>query len=87
MHPSRATLSTTWSRTVAPRVALIWIAFITILFVLPPNDLTGYIFGGTFAALLFFYVLRVHGRFRGPVPQATSREALLKMEAELEKEV
>jgi amino acid transporter len=68
-------------------IALIWIAFITVLFVLPPNDLTGYIFGGTLAALLIFYVIRVHGRFRGPVPQATSREALLKIEAELEKGV
>jgi len=37
------------------------------------------------AALLIFYVIRVHGRFCGPVPQATSREALLKIEAELEK--
>jgi len=66
-------------------IALTWIAFITVLFVLPPNDLTGYIFGGTLAALLIFYVIRVHGRFRGPVPQATSRVALLKIEAELEK--
>ena len=66
-------------------VALVWIAFITVLFVLPPNDLTGYIFGGTLAALLVFYVLRVRGRFRGPVPQARSQDELLKLEAEFEK--
>jgi len=51
-------------------VALLWIAFITVLFVLPPNVLTGWIFGGTFAGLALFYVIRVRGRFKGPVPQA-----------------
>ena len=66
-------------------IALIWIAFITVLFVLPPNDLTGYIFAGTFLALIIFYVARVRGRFRGPVAQASSDAELLKMEAELEK--
>ncbi len=66
-------------------VALLWIAFITVLFVLPPNDLTGCIFAGTLAAMLVFYFVRVRGRFRGPVAQATSDAALLKLEAELEK--
>ncbi len=66
-------------------VALIWIAFITVLFVLPPNELTGYIFGGTFALLIAFYWTRVRGRFRGPVPQATTRSELLRIEAEFEK--
>ncbi len=66
-------------------VALLWIGFITVLFVLPPNELTGYIFGGTFALLLVFYVARVRGRFRGPVPQATSPAELRKLEAEFEK--
>ena len=66
-------------------VALVWIAFITVLFVLPPNDLTGWIFGGAFIALLLFYVARVRGRFHGPVPQATSQAGLLKIEAEFER--
>jgi amino acid transporter len=66
-------------------IALIWIAFITVLFVLPPNDLTGYIFGGTFSALLIFYLVRVRGRFRGPMPQAASQAELLRIEANLEK--
>ena len=66
-------------------VALIWIALITVLFVLPPNELTGYIFAGTLVALGVFYILRVRGRFKGPVPQATSTEELLKLEAQLEK--
>jgi len=66
-------------------VALVWIAFITVLFVLPPNELTGFIFGGTFVAMAGFYYVRVHGRFRGPMPQAKSQQELLSMEAELEK--
>src|SRR2546430_93337 len=66
-------------------VALVWIGFITVLFVLPPNELTGYIFAGTFVAMAGFYFVRVRGRFRGPVPQAKSRQELLRMEAELEK--
>jgi len=64
--------------------ALIWIAFITVLFVLPPNDLTGYIFGGTFAALIILYFVAVRGHFKGPLPQAKSQAELLKIEAELE---
>lgn len=66
-------------------VALLWIGFITVLFVLPPNELTGFIFGGTFAALLIFYWVRARGRFRGPVPQAKSPEELLRMEAEYDR--
>jgi hypothetical protein len=66
-------------------VALIWIAFISILFVLPPNHLTGSIFGGTLAGLLIFYFARVHGRFHGPMPQATSQEQLATIEAQFEK--
>jgi amino acid transporter len=66
-------------------VALLWIAFITVLFVLPPNDLTGWIFAGTVGALLTLYFATAHRRFRGPVPQAHSAAELLKLEAEFEK--
>jgi amino acid transporter len=66
-------------------VALLWIAFITVLFVLPPNELTGLVFAGTLAAMTAFYLARVRGKFRGPVPQAASQQALLKIEAELER--
>jgi amino acid transporter len=65
-------------------IALIWIAFITVLFVLPPNSLTGYIFAGVLAALAVLYIVGVRGRFRGPVPQATSEEELLRIEAQYE---
>jgi hypothetical protein len=66
-------------------VALLWIAFITVLFVLPPNELTGYIFAGTLAGLAVFYLVAARGRFKGPVVQATSTQGLLELEAELEK--
>ena len=66
-------------------IALVWIAFITVLFVLPPNELTGYIFAGLAVVLLVLYATRVRGRFHGPMPQARSHEDLLRIEAELEK--
>ncbi|MBI3414696.1 MAG: amino acid permease [Verrucomicrobia bacterium] len=66
-------------------IALAWIAFITVLFVLPPNELTGFIFGGAAFALLIFYLTCVRGRFHGPVPQAKSHEELLQLEHELER--
>lgn len=65
-------------------IAILWIAFITVLFVLPPNTLTGTIFGGTLVAMLVFYFVAVRGRFKGPVGQAHSEEELLRLEAEYE---
>ena len=65
-------------------VALVWIALITVLFVLPPNELTGYIFAGTIVVMFVFYFLRVRGEFCGPVAQARSPDELLKIETELE---
>jgi amino acid transporter len=72
-----------WSVPVSA-IALLWIAFITVLFVLPPNDLTGYLFGGTLLLLGLFYLARVRGRFKGPLPQATSTQELLQLESEFE---
>lgn len=66
-------------------IALSWIAFITVLFVLPPNQLTGYVFAGALLVMVGFYFIRVRGKFRGPVPQARSPEELLKIETELER--
>jgi amino acid transporter len=65
-------------------VALAWIGFITVLFVLPPNTLTGWIFGGTLVALMVLYFVTARGRFQGPLPQAKSQSELLRLEAELE---
>jgi hypothetical protein len=47
-------------------VAILWIAFISVLFVLPPNSLSGYIFAGCMAAAVIWYLARVRGRFKGP---------------------
>jgi len=66
-------------------IAVVWIAFITVLFVLPPNELTGFIFAGAFVAMGAFYFARVRGKFRGPVPQAKSPRELLALETELER--
>ena len=65
-------------------IAVLWIAFITVLFVLPPNELTGYIFGGTLIALLTYYLIAVRGKFRGPIPQAISEAELLRIESQYE---
>ena len=47
-------------------VALGWIAFITILFVLPPNMLSGWIFAGCAVVAVAWYLARIRGRFTGP---------------------
>jgi amino acid transporter len=47
--------------------ALGWIGVITVLFVLPPNERTGYTVAGLLAALAVYYVVWVRLRFRGPV--------------------
>jgi amino acid transporter len=65
-------------------IALGWIAFITVLFVLPPNHLTGAFMAGSLIALFAWYALALRGRFRGPMPQAASRDDLLRRERELE---
>lgn len=53
-------------------IALAWIAFISVLFVLPPNDLTGKIFGALLIALIVLYVASARGKFRGPAHAAVS---------------
>lgn len=73
-----------WSGVIST-VALLWIAFITVLFIIPPNQLTGYIFGGCLAALGIYYFTAIRGRFRGPVPQAASEAALRAIEEQFER--
>jgi amino acid transporter len=72
-----------WSVPVAV-VSIVWIAFITVLFVLPPNLLTGYIFAAVVVVLAVLYMATARGRFRGPVPQASSEAEMLRIEAELD---
>ncbi len=72
-----------WSRPMNA-IAVVWIAFITVLFVLPPNELTGKVFAIVFVLLLAYYAVAVRGKFKGPVPQARSEQDLLRMEQEFE---
>jgi amino acid transporter len=52
--------------TPAAVVAVLWIAFITVVFVLPPNDQAGRIMGALFAALLAVWFGWSRSRFAGP---------------------
>ncbi|MBI3185871.1 MAG: amino acid permease [Myxococcales bacterium] len=47
-------------------VALAWVAVVTVLFVLPPNQLAGYTFGGCLLLLGALWHLAVRRRFKGP---------------------
>jgi amino acid transporter len=48
-------------------LAIAWISVITFLFVLPPNQLVGYTFGGCMAAIGLYWFMVARERFRGPV--------------------
>jgi amino acid transporter len=48
--------------------ALLWIAFITVLFVLPPNVRAGTTFAGVLALLAVYYLAWARARFSGPPP-------------------
>ncbi|TBR22341.1 amino acid permease [bacterium] len=64
-------------------LAVAWVAFITVLFVAPPNQLTGTTFAGLTAALAVYYLAAVRGKFKGPQKLMTEEE-LLRAEAALE---
>lgn len=65
-------------------VAMIWIVFISILFVAPPNQLTGYTMAGLTALLGVWYLVSVRHWFKGPRAIGTVDE-LERIEKELEK--
>jgi amino acid transporter len=54
-----------WS-TLVNVVALAWIATLTVLFVLPPNQLAGATFAGCVAALVVYWLTWMRRRFVGP---------------------
>jgi amino acid transporter len=56
-------------------VALAWIAVITVLFVLPPNELAGYTFAGSLTLLHLYWRCYMRGRFRGPRLATADSEA------------
>jgi amino acid transporter len=47
-------------------VAIVWVAIVTVLFVLPPNQLAGYTFVGSLALLAAYWSFHMRARFRGP---------------------
>lgn len=69
---------------VANVISLVWIAFISVLFVAPPNEMTGYIFAGCLAALVVFWAAYERQRFQGPQRLGTEDE-LERIEKELER--
>jgi amino acid transporter len=60
-----------WSR-VVNLVAVGWIAFVSVVFVLPPNTLAGYTFAGFLALLVVYWKLHMRARFKGPPQLAPS---------------
>ncbi|MGZ3442156.1 MAG: amino acid permease [Polyangia bacterium] len=63
-----------WSSTVNI-VAIVWVTFISVLFMLPPNQLTGYTFAGAVALLAVYYFAWARTRFVGPPALKSLREA------------
>lgn len=47
-------------------VALAWVAVISVLFVLPPNQLAGYTFAGFLGFVLIYWFAWMRARFKGP---------------------
>ena len=54
-----------WS-TVINLIAIVWVAFITVLFVLPPNHLAGTTFAGCLVLLGIGWLAYMRRHFRGP---------------------
>lgn len=52
--------------TVVNGAALLWVGVVTVLFVLPPNQLAGYTFGGCLLLLGAYWLLYMKRRFVGP---------------------
>ncbi|MFL5309056.1 MAG: amino acid transporter, partial [Myxococcales bacterium] len=46
--------------------ALLWIVALTILFVLPPNQVAGYTFAGALALFCAWWFVWMRSRFKGP---------------------
>jgi amino acid transporter len=53
-------------------VSLAWVAIVSILFILPPNELAGYTFLGSLAALAVYWIAHMRTRFQGPKLAALS---------------
>jgi amino acid transporter len=65
-----------WSATVN-RIAVVWIAFVSVLFLLPPNQLTAYTLLGALALLAIYYFAWARTHFAGPPSLKRAREAAI----------
>jgi amino acid transporter len=65
-------------------IAILWVLFICVLFVVPPNQLTGYTFAGLVVGLLLYYWFSVRHWFKGPKRMGTEEE-LMHIEEKLER--
>jgi amino acid transporter len=65
-----------WS-TLVNTVAVIWIAAISVLFVLPPNQLTGYTFAGALGLLAIYDFAWASRHFAGPPALKTRRRTAI----------
>lgn len=54
-----------WSNAINA-IALVWVALVMVLFVMPPNLLAGYTFGGCLAVLALYWFGYMKKRFAGP---------------------
>jgi amino acid transporter len=73
-----------WAATIN-YVAVGWIAFITVLFVLPPNLQTGYAFAGALALLGIYYVAWARRHFAGPLALKSAATAGMPAQPVVEK--
>ncbi|MBI2069683.1 MAG: amino acid permease [Elusimicrobia bacterium] len=58
-------------------VALLWVCFVSILFIAPPNQLAGYSFAGVLAALVIYYFAWAKKHFKGPLKLTATEEELM----------
>jgi amino acid transporter len=66
-------------------VALLWIVFICVIMVIPPNEMAGYALGGMIVLLIIMDLAYYNKHFPGPQAALnTSREEILRRERELE---
>jgi amino acid transporter len=56
-------------------IAVAWVAVVMVLFVLPPNQLAGWTFGGCVAVLALYWMAWLRGRFKGPPVALSSARA------------
>ncbi|MCA1665249.1 MAG: amino acid permease [Myxococcales bacterium] len=58
-------------------VAIVWIGFVTVLFMLPPNQLTAYTFAVAMVLLAVYYFAWARTHFAGPPALKRLRQAAI----------